>query len=191
MITRLNGVLLEKTPGCAVIDIHGIAYEVFVSMQTFFRLPESGQNILLHIQMVVRDDAHILYGFDSREERAVFRQVQKVGGIGAKIALAVLSALTPDELAGAVETADVRRLSSVPGIGKKTAERMILELRGKLAADGAQTPAADNGGAREEVAQALLSLGYSEREIRAVVRNLPPDTDIGEGVRTALRQLSS
>ena len=132
MISRLTGKLIEKNPPQVVIDVNGVGYEADVSMQTFYNLPSVGETVHLYTQLVVREDAHLLFGFASAEERATFRQLVKVSGIGAKTALGILSAMNADELAQAIAEEDVKRLSSAPGIGKKTAERMVLELRGKL-----------------------------------------------------------
>ena len=190
MIGRLKGILVEKNPPQAVIDVNGVGYEVDVSMQTFYRLPATGEAVQLYTQLVVREDAHLLFGFATADERTTFRQLVKVSGIGAKTALGILSAMSADELAQAVAEEDVKRLSSAPGIGKKTAERMVLELRGKLAGgDGLPAAAAAAEGGSEDVVGALLALGYSEREARAAAKDLPAGTETGEGVRLALRKL--
>ena len=144
MIGRLKGILVEKNPPQAVIDVNGVGYEVDVSMQTFYRLPATGEAVQLYTQLVVREDAHLLFGFATADERATFRQLVKVSGIGAKTALGILSAMSADELAQAVAEEDVKRLSSAPGIGKKTAERMVLELRGKLVSAVSDGPAAQS-----------------------------------------------
>lgn len=192
MISRLTGKLVEKNPPQIVIDVNGVSYEADVSMQTFYNLPPMGESVQLFTQLIIREDAHLLFGFATAEERKTFRQLIKVGGIGAKTALGILSAMTADELARAVAEEDVKRLSSAPGIGKKTAERMVLELRGKLVAhtvtDGlfAAAPAADE---TEDIVSTLLALGYSEREAKAAVKGVPEGTDVGEGVRLALKNL--
>jgi len=192
MISRLTGKLIEKTPPQIVIDVNGVSYEADVSMQTFYNLPPVGESVQLFTQLIIREDAHLLFGFATAEERKTFRQLIKVSGIGAKTALGILSAMTADELAQAVAEEDVKRLSSAPGIGKKTAERMVLELRGKLVAhtvtDGlfAAAPAADE---TEDIVSTLLALGYSEREAKAAVKGVPKGTDVGEGVRLALKNL--
>ncbi|MBW4000957.1 Holliday junction branch migration protein RuvA [Neisseria meningitidis] len=192
MISRLTGKLVEKNPPQIVIDVNGVGYEADVSMQTFYNLPPVGESVQLFTQLIIREDAHLLFGFATTEERKTFRQLIKVGGIGAKTALGILSAMTADELARAVAEEDVKRLSSAPGIGKKTAERMVLELRGKLVAhtvtDGlfAAAPAADE---TEDIVSTLLALGYSEREAKAAVKGVPKGTDVGEGVRLALKNL--
>ena len=192
MISRLTGKLIEKQPPQIVIDVNGVAYEADVSMQTFYNLPPLNETVQLYTQLVVREDAHLLFGFGTAAERATFRQLVKVSGIGAKTALGILSAMTADELAQAVAQEDVKRLSSAPGIGKKTAERMILELRGKLSggtiSDGlfAQPQAADE---TDDIIGTLLALGYSDREARAAVKGIASGTEVGEGVRLALKNL--
>ena len=170
MITHLTGKLTEKHPPQITIDVNGIGYELEVSMQTFYQLPNLGDSLHIHTQLIVREDAHLLFGFANKAERATFRQLVKVSGIGAKTALGILSALTADELAAAIAQEDIKRLSAAPGIGKKTAERMILELRGKLAptsgeATGLFAPAATPD-ASEDIISTLLALGYNEREAR-------------------------
>ena len=160
-------------------------------MQTFYQLPSIGDSIHIHTQLIIREDAHLLFGFADKTERATFRQLVKVSGIGAKTALGILSALNADELALAIAQEDIKRLSAAPGIGKKTAERMILELRGKLApaesAAGLFAPAAAD--ASEDIISTLLALGYNEREARAAVKGIATDVDVSEGVRLALKNL--
>ncbi|WP_293278114.1 Holliday junction branch migration protein RuvA [Neisseria sp. oral taxon 014] len=190
MIGRLKGILVEKNPPQAVIDVNGVGYEVDVSMQTFYRLPATGEAVQLYTQLVVREDAHLLFGFATADERATFRQLVKVSGIGAKTALGILSAMSADELAQAVAEEDVKRLSSAPGIGKKTAERMVLELRGKLVSAVSDGPTALSAADEtDDIVSTLLALGYSEREAKAAVKGLPKGTDVGEGVRLALKNL--
>ncbi|KPN70741.1 Holliday junction branch migration protein RuvA [Neisseria sp. 83E34] len=192
MIGRLTGKLVEKQPPQIVIDVNGVGYEVDVSMQTFYALPALNETVQLYTQLVVREDAHLLFGFASAAERATFRQLVKVSGIGAKTALGILSAMTVDELAQAVAQEDVKRLSSAPGVGKKTAERMILELRGKLVAEGAGAGLSENMPVVDEtddVVNTLLALGYNEREAKAAVKGIPAGTDVSEGVRLALKNL--
>ena len=191
MITHLTGKLAEKHPPQITIDVNGIGYELEVSMQTFYQLPSIGDSIHIHTQLIIREDAHLLFGFADKTERATFRQLVKVSGIGAKTALGILSALNADELALAIAQEDIKRLSAAPGIGKKTAERMILELRGKLApaesAAGLFAPAAAD--ASEDIISTLLALGYNEREARAAVKGIAADVDVSEGVRLALKNL--
>ncbi|PIT12683.1 Holliday junction branch migration protein RuvA [Snodgrassella alvi] len=191
MIGRLRGIVLEKNPPVVVLDVHGVGYEAQVSMQTFYTLPAVGEETALYTQLVVREDAHLLFGFGSREERETFRALVKVSGIGAKSALGILSTLTSDELATAVASEDIKRLTAAPGIGKKTAERMVLELRGKLAgggnAAGLFTPEAT--GSNEDIINTLLALGYTDKEARTACKNIPAGTDISEGVRLALKNM--
>ncbi|VEJ22138.1 Holliday junction branch migration protein RuvA [Neisseria animaloris] len=192
MISRLTGKLIEKTPPQIVIDVNGVGYEVDVSMQTFYLLPPLGETVQLYTQLVVREDAHLLFGFASAAERATFRQLVKVSGIGAKTALGILSAMTSDELAQAVAQEDVKRLSSAPGIGKKTAERMVLELRGKLVSEQTATGLFAPAAAPDEtddIVSTLLALGYNEREAKVAVKGIPTGTDVSEGVRLALKNL--
>lgn len=192
MISRLTGKLVEKTPPQIVIDVNGVGYEADVSMQTFYNLPPLGETVQVFTQLVVREDAHLLFGFATAEERKTFRQLIKVSGIGAKTALGILSAMTADELAQAVAEEDVKRLSSAPGIGKKTAERMVLELRGKLithaVTDGLFAAPSEND-ETNDIVSTLLALGYSEREAKAAVKGIPKGTDVGKGVRLALKNL--
>ena len=191
MITHLTGKLAEKHPPQITIDVNGIGYELEVSMQTFYQLPNIGESIHIHTQLIVREDAHLLFGFAGKAERATFRQLLKVSGIGAKTALGILSALSADELAAAIAQEDIKRLSAAPGIGKKTAERMVLELRGKLTtSSGVQAQlAAQAGDSSEDIVSTLLALGYNEKEARAAAKGIPADTEVGEGVRLALKNL--
>ena len=192
MISRLTGKLVEKTPPQIVIDVNGVGYEADVSMQTFYNLPPLGETVQVFTQLVVREDAHLLFGFATAEERKTFRQLIKVSGIGAKTALGILSAMTADELAQAVAEEDVKRQALAPGIGKKTAERMVLELRGKLithtVTDGLFAAPSEND-ETNDIVSTLLALGYSEREAKAAVKGIPKGTDVGEGVRLALKNL--
>ncbi|OHX13647.1 Holliday junction DNA helicase RuvA [Chromobacterium sphagni] len=194
MIGRLTGKLIEKLPPQVVVDVNGVGYEVDVPMTTFYHLPALGQSTTLFTHLVIREDAHLLFGFASKEERQTFRQLIKVTGIGAKIALALLSGMTADELAIAVASEDIKRLSSVPGIGKKTAERLVLELRGKLATGGnlmvpGGLPFAATPDEKSDIVGALLALGYNEKEAAAATKGLPAEVTVGEGVRLALKNL--
>ncbi|WP_024301189.1 Holliday junction branch migration protein RuvA [Pseudogulbenkiania sp. MAI-1] len=194
MIGRLTGQLIEKLPPQIVVDVGGVGYEVDVPMSTFYQLPALGEKTTLYTHLVVREDAHLLFGFASKGERETFRQLIKVSGIGAKIALAVLSGLSADELALAVASEDLKRLSSVPGIGKKTAERLVLELRGKLATGGAVTTPGGLAFAatpddKSDIVNALLALGYNDKEAAAATKGLPPDVTVSDGVRLALKSL--
>ncbi|MCL2873260.1 MAG: Holliday junction branch migration protein RuvA [Betaproteobacteria bacterium] len=190
MIGRLSGTLLEKNPPQILLDVQGVGYEVLVPMSTFYNLPERGAAVVLLTHLIVREDAHTLYGFADESERHAFRALTKVTGIGARTALAVLSGLSADELAQAVAAQEVGRLTRVPGIGKKTAERILLELKGKLApAVGGSAVASASTGVND-VVNALLALGYSEKEASAATRELPVDIEIADGIRRALKQLS-
>ena len=186
MIGRLTGKLAAKHPPQVLLDCAGVAYELDVPMSTFFALPATGDSVTLHTHLVVREDAHVLYGFATLEERSAFRQLIKISGVGARTALAVLSGLSVGDLATAVTMQDASRLTKVPGIGKKTAERLLLELKGKIA----ETLARPTAGASNDVLNALLGLGYSEKEALAAVKALPPGVALAEGIRAALKALA-
>ena len=196
MIGRLAGTLLEKHPPQILIDVAGVGYEVDVPMSTFCLLPAPGAATTLWTHHAVREDAQLLYGFASRAEREVFRQLIRISGVGGKLALALLSSLSGDELALAVERDDIKALSRVPGIGKKTAERLILELRGKLvASSGVPLPmvagnAVSEIDPRDDMVNALLALGYNAREADAALKGVPAGTDGGAGIRMALKALA-
>ena len=190
MIGRLHGKLLEKNPPQILIDVSGVGYEVDVPMSTFCNLPEVGGELTLHTHFVVREDAELLYGFATLAERAVFRALIKISGVGPKIALALLSGITVDQLKDAVDRGETGLLTKVPGIGKKTAERLVLELKGKLAGTGAATAAVPTSGARADVAAALIALGYYEREAAAATKKLPEDCTVNDGLRLALKSLT-
>jgi Holliday junction DNA helicase RuvA len=189
MIGRITGTLAEKNPPQLLVDCNGLGYEVSVPMSTFYNLPALGERLTLLTHFVVREDAQQLYGFLTAGERATFRELLKISGIGPRTALAVLSGLSVAELAQAVATQQATRLTKVPGIGKKTAERLLLELKGKLAPDlGA--PASVASDAQADIVQALISLGYNEREAGAAMKALPPDVGVAEGIKLALKALS-
>ncbi|TJZ77558.1 Holliday junction branch migration protein RuvA [Chitiniphilus eburneus] len=195
MIGRLSGTLLEKQPPHVVVDAHGVGYELDVPMSTLYVLPAVGAKVELFTHLVVREDAQLLYGFASRVERDLFRELIKISGIGAKIALAILSGLSGDELALAIASEDVARLSKVPGIGKKTAERLVLELKGKLGGlpvtGGVPSmTAAAPAGVNNDILHALLALGYNEREAGAAIKDLPAGTEVSDGIRQALKRLA-
>lgn len=191
MIAHLVGRLADKLPPTVVVDVHGVGYELDVPMSTFYQLPATGVEVKLLTHLVVREDAHLLYGFATEGERQVFRQLLKITGIGARTALSVLSGMSVDELYAAISQQDSVRLTRVPGIGKKTAERLVLELKDKLtlgAVPGGVAPAP--GGAGGDALNALLSLGYSDKEARAALGKLAPDLSLQDAIRQALRLLA-
>jgi Holliday junction DNA helicase RuvA len=190
MIGRLAGVLLEKSPPLVLLDVHGVGYEIDVPMSTFYNLPALGETVTLLTHFVVREDAQLLFGFLTAAERATFRQLVKISGVGPRTALAILSGLNVGELAQAVTRQDSARLVKVPGIGKKTAERLLLELKGKLGPDldAPRGPALSD--AQGDIAQALQALGYNEREAQAALRALPADVGVSDGIKLALRALN-
>ena len=186
MIGRLTGLLAEKNPPQIVLDVHGVGYEIDVPMSTFYNLPAAGEKVTLVTHFAVREDGHFLYGFLSESERFAFRQLLKISGIGARIALAVLSGLSVGDLAAAVARQEAGRLTKIPGIGKKTAERLLLELKGKLAdTTGVALPVADDSS--QDILNALLALGYNEREAGAALKQLPTDVGTSDGIRQALK----
>ena len=190
MIGRLSGTLLEKNPPQLLLDVQGVAYEVDVPMSTFYNLPQNGERVTLFTHLVVREDAHLLFGFGTEGERRAFRQLLKVNGIGAKIALAVLSGLSVGELAQAIAGQEAGRLTRVPGIGKKTAERLLLELKDKFAAEVTQAVGVNRPPpATSDIMHALVALGYSEREATAAVRELSEGVSVADGIKQALRVL--
>ncbi|MGA3944981.1 Holliday junction branch migration protein RuvA [Ralstonia nicotianae] len=191
MIGRIAGTLIEKNPPHLLVDCHGVGYEIDVPMSTFYNLPATGEKVALLTQQIVREDAHLLYGFGTAAERETFRQLIKISGIGARIALAVLSGMSVAELAQAVTLQEAGRLTRIPGIGKKTAERLLLELKGKLGADLGAVP----GGPAVsddavDVLNALLALGYSDKEAAQAIKQVPAGTCVSEGIKLALKALS-
>ncbi len=190
MINRLTGILLEKNPPQVVLDVRGVGYEVDVPMSTFYNLPANGETITLLTHFVVREDGHFLYGFSSEAERGAFRQLLKITGVGPRLALAVLSGMSVDDLAQVVAKQDVGRLTKVPGIGSKTAERLLLELKGRLAEVAPTTNALANVDARSDILNALLALGYNDREAGAALKQLPDEISTADGIRMALKLLS-
>ena len=191
MIGRLHGILLEKTPPLVLIDCNGVGYECEVPMSTFYNLPAIGEKVIMLTHFVVREDAQLLYGFGSNQERATFRQLLKVNGIGGKSALSILSGLSIDELVQAVALQDTAMLTRVPGVGKKTAERLLLELKDKFTIDGVAAMSTNQAkSASGDVLNALLALGYNEREALAAVKLLPADVAVADGIRQSLKALS-
>ena len=191
VIGRLAGLLAEKTPPQILIDCQGVGYEVWVPMSSFYQLPALGERVTLLTHFVVREDAQLLYGFVTETERAAFRELIRISGIGPRMALAVLSGMSVTELAQAIAAQQAGRLTKVPGIGRKTAERLLLELKGRLGPDlgapGAAAPASDS---QTDILQALLALGYSDKEAAAALQALPPDVGVSEGIRLALKALA-
>ena len=188
MIGRLNGLLAEKNPPEILVDCNGVGYEVLVPMSTFYNLPSLGEKVSLLTHFVVREDAQILYGFAQAAERAAFRQLIKITGVGPRTALSVLSGLSVEELAQAVTSQEAGRIIKVPGIGKKTAERLLLELKGKLGADmGIHVNL--SSGSQSDILQALVALGYSDRDAALALRALPNDIDVSDGAQQSQRAI--
>jgi Holliday junction DNA helicase RuvA len=190
MIGKLTGTLGDKNPPQVLVDCNGVGYEVDVPMSTFYNLPGVGDKVTLLTHFVVREDAQILYGFGSASEREAFRQLIKISGVGPRTALAVLSGMSVADIAQAVTAQDAARLQKVPGIGKKTAERLLLELKGKIGADLGAPAAAAASDAQADILQALVALGYSDKEAAAALKSLPADVGVTEGIKQALKALS-
>jgi len=190
LIGRLTGKLSEKRPPTVVVDVQGIGYEVDVPMSTFFLLPATGSTVVLHTHLVVREDAHLLFGFATEEERRVFRQLLKISGIGARTALSLLSGMSVAELYLAVSSQDGARLTRIPGIGKKTAERLLLELRDKLGTGAPAALAGSPAAARSDALNALIALGYSEKEAGLALAKVPAEIPLQDAIRQALKLLS-
>ncbi|HSX93571.1 MAG TPA: Holliday junction branch migration protein RuvA [Hydrogenophaga sp.] len=190
MIGKLTGTLLEKNPPQILLDCHGVGYEVDVPMSTFYHLPASGERVSLLTHFVVREDAQILYGFATTAERDAFRQLIKISGVGPRTALSVLSGLSVNDLAQAVSTQETGRIVKVPGIGKKTAERLLLELKGKLGVDLGLPAGATRSDAQADIQQALMALGYNEKDAAAALKALPADVGVTDGIKLALKALA-
>ncbi|GAB3367897.1 Holliday junction branch migration protein RuvA [Massilia agri] len=190
MIGRLSGILLEKAPPHVLVDCNGVGYEVDVPMSTFYNLGHTGEKVVLFTHLVVREDAHLLFGFGTASERALFRQLIKITGIGARMALAILSGMSVADLSQAVTLQETGRLVKIPGIGKKTAERLLLELKGKLGADIGVVGGSPRDDAQADVLNALLALGYSDKEALLAIKNVPAGSSVSDGIKFALKALS-
>lgn len=191
MIGRIAGTLLEKNPPQILLDCQGVGYEIDVPMSTFYNLPGLGEKVVLLTHLAIREDAHVLFGFGTAEERATFKQLIKISGVGARTALSILSGMSVADLAQAITLQEAGRLTRVPGIGKKTAERLLLELKGKLGADlGAAGVAAVAGDHSSDILNALLALGYSDKEALAALKLVPAGAGVSDGIKAALKALS-
>lgn len=190
MIGRLTGNLLEKNPPQILLDIQGVGYELDVPMSTFYNLPNLNEKVTLFVQQVIREDAHLLYGFLSNQEREAFRMLVKISGVGPKLALAVLSGLSLNDLADIISKKDSARLSTVPGIGKKTAERLLLELEGKFNSYQNGEQKTNSTTSNSDVLHALLALGYNEKEASWAVKQLPTDLNVSDGIKQSLKLLT-
>jgi len=190
MIGRISGLLAEKAPPLVLVDVQGVGYELDVPMSTFCNLPALGERVTLLTHFVVREDAQQLFGFLTAAERGAFRELVRISGVGPRTALGILSGLSVAELSQAVSRQDGARLVKVPGIGKKTAERLLLELKGRLGPDIGAPAASVASDAQADIVQALLALGYNEREAQAALKALPPEVTVSEGIKLALKALS-
>jgi Holliday junction DNA helicase RuvA len=190
MIGRLSGILLEKQPPQVVVEVAGVGYEVDVPMSSFYNLPASGEKVSLFTHFVVREDAQQLFGFLTQKERGAFRELIRISGVGPKLALSVLSGLSVDDLASCIALQDAGRLTRVPGIGKKTAERLLLELKGKLADALPQAAGTATAAVANDALHALLALGYSDREAAPALKQLPEGLSLEESIRQSLKLLA-
>jgi Holliday junction DNA helicase RuvA len=190
MIGKLTGTLSEKNPPQVLVDCHGVGYEIDVPMSTFYNLPGLGEKVSLLTHFVVREDAQILFGFGSAGEREAFRQLIKISGVGPRTALAVLSGMSVADIGQAVTQQDASRLIKVPGIGKKTADRLLLELKGRIGADLGHVGGPVVDAAQGDILQALVALGYSDKEAAAALKSLPKDVSVSEGIKQALKALA-
>jgi Holliday junction DNA helicase RuvA len=190
MIGRITGTLAAKQPPQVLVDVNGVGYEIDVPMSTFYNLPAIGEKVSLLTHLAIREDAHLLYGFGSETERAAFRELLKVSGIGAKTALSVLSGLSVNDLAAAISAQEIGRIVKVPGIGKKTAERLLLELKGRPVFASAISAVAGETSVSDDVRQALLALGYNDKEAGLAMQKLPADLPVSDAIRQALKLLS-
>lgn len=191
MIGRIAGTLIEKNPPQLLVDCQGVGYDVDVPMSTFYNLPGLGERVVLLTHLAIREDAHVLFGFGTSEERTTFRQLIKISGVGARTALSILSGMSVADLAQAITLQEAGRLTRVPGIGKKTAERLLLELKGKLGADlgsGGALPLA--GDHSSDILNALLALGYSDKETLLAMKSVPAGAGVSDGIKLALKSLS-
>ncbi|SMC37902.1 Holliday junction branch migration protein RuvA [Polynucleobacter kasalickyi] len=194
MIGRIQGLLIQKNPPRILVDCHGVGYEIDVPMSTLYQLPENGQQVTLLTHFVVREDAQLLFGFATESEREAFKTLIKISGVGARTALAILSGMSVADIAQAVALQESARLTTVPGIGKKTAERLLLELKGKFSVDSSSSAGASSGVSgnsnASEILQALLALGYSDKEAVLALKNTPAELSVSDGIRMALKTLS-
>ncbi len=190
MIGRITGILLEKNPPQILLDVQGVGYEIDVPMSTFYNLPPLNERVVLHTQLIVREDAHLLYGFATNDERIAFRQLLKISGVGPKLALSVLSGLSLGDLAHAVANKETGMLTRIPGVGKKTAERLLLELQGKFSEGAAAIQGEASVGGRGDIVNALQALGYNGKEADWAAQQLPKDVGVSDGIRQALKLLS-
>ncbi len=190
MIGRIKGYLIEKTPPFILLDSQGVGYEIEVPMTTFFDLPEEGSEIILLTHLVVREDAHLLFGFATSSERQMFRQLIKVNGIGAKVALSILSSIQSSDLVHAINNDDTNILVKIPGIGRKTAERLVLELKDKLKNIDVTQKSKSEPSNIEDIENALMTLGYSSAQASLAIKALPDNISVNDGIRQALKGFS-
>ena len=191
MIGRIQGKILEKIPPHILVDCNGVGYEIEVPMTTFYDLPEVGSKVVLLTHFLVREDAQLLFGFATDKERIIFRKLLKVNGIGAKASLSILGGMTVNELTHSIQTQDVNSLTKIPGIGKKTAERLILELKDKFSDTEFATSKNQGSSELSDIQNALLALGYNQKDILTVTKDLDANVTVNDGIKQALKLLSN
>jgi Holliday junction DNA helicase RuvA len=191
MIGRIKGRILEKIPPHILIDCNGVGYEIEVPMTTFYDLPEVGSEVTLLTHFLVREDAQLLFGFATDQERIIFRKLLKVNGIGAKASLSILGGMTVQELTHTIQAQDVTSLTKIPGVGKKTAERLILELKDKFSESEFKLTSNANSTEMSDIQNALSALGYNQKDIVIVTKDLDKNISVNEGIKKALKLLSN
>ena len=191
MIGRIKGIILEKIPPHILIDCNGVGYEIEVPMTTFYDLPEVGSEVTLLTHFLVREDAQLLFGFATDQERIIFRKLLKVNGIGAKASLSILGGMTVQELTHTIQAQDVTSLTKIPGVGKKTAERLILELKDKFSDSEFKLTSNANSSEMSDIQNALSALGYNQKDIVIVTKDLDKNISVNEGIKKALKLLSN
>ena len=191
MIGRIQGKILEKIPPHILIDCNGVGYEIEVPMTTFYDLPEVGNEVVLLTHFLVREDAQLLFGFATDQERIIFRKLLKVNGIGAKASLSILGGMTTNELTHSIQTQDVNSLIKIPGVGKKTAERLILELKDKFSYTEFASSKHQGSSELSDIQNALLALGYNQKDILTVTKDLEENVSVNDGIKIALKLLSN
>jgi holliday junction DNA helicase RuvA len=190
MIGRIKGKLLDKSPPIILVDCQGVGYELEVPMTTFYELPEIGNDVTLLTHFIVREDAQLLFGFGSEQERKIFKQLIKVNGIGPKVALSILSGISLNELMKAINHSESDLLVKIPGIGKKTADRLVLELKDKFKDIPSSSSTSKMPSQLDDIQNALIGLGYSQKDATTIVRELPDEISVNDGIRQALKMLS-
>ncbi|AFZ82516.1 Holliday junction branch migration protein RuvA [Candidatus Kinetoplastidibacterium crithidiae] len=189
MIERISGLLLETWSNSICVDVHGVGYEIEIPTSLLTKLPKIGEKVTLFTYLVIREDAHILFGFDNQQDRVIFKSLMKTNGIGIRTALSILSNMTVKEIISAITLQDTSILTKIPGIGQKTAERLILEMRDKIKSSHIEDNFCESG-KKTDIIEAMTSLGYSSKEIMSIINLLPDQLTLPETIKYALRLLN-